>query len=119
MAHVCPWWGGYFIDNPLRRWLHDPDKTDFLVEYKGVDGKWHSYSPDCVIRRRDGRCRGTAGAEREVSRRDVVSDMIYICSGAEIASTASPLRSTWPAATASASRALRTTGSSSRKRSAL
>lgn len=22
--HVCPWWGGYFIDNPLRRWLHDP-----------------------------------------------------------------------------------------------
>jgi len=22
--HVCPWWGGYFIDNPLRRLLHDP-----------------------------------------------------------------------------------------------
>jgi SAM-dependent methyltransferase len=22
--HVCPWWGGYFIDNPLRRWIHDP-----------------------------------------------------------------------------------------------
>ena len=36
--------------------LHDPDKTDFLVEYKGVDGKWHRYSPDFVIRRVDGRC---------------------------------------------------------------
>ena len=23
MKHVCPWWGGYFIDNRLRRWLHD------------------------------------------------------------------------------------------------
>jgi len=23
---VCPWWGGYFIDNPLRRWLHDPEQ---------------------------------------------------------------------------------------------
>jgi ubiquinone/menaquinone biosynthesis C-methylase UbiE len=22
--HVCPWWGGYFIDNRLRRWFHDP-----------------------------------------------------------------------------------------------
>lgn len=22
--HVCPWWGGYFIDNRLRRWLHNP-----------------------------------------------------------------------------------------------
>jgi hypothetical protein len=26
MGHVCPWWGGYFIDNPLRRLLHDPEK---------------------------------------------------------------------------------------------
>jgi ubiquinone/menaquinone biosynthesis C-methylase UbiE len=26
MAHVCPWWGGYFIDNPLRRLLHNPKK---------------------------------------------------------------------------------------------
>jgi len=24
--HVCPWWGGYFIDNRLRRWIHNPDK---------------------------------------------------------------------------------------------
>jgi type III restriction enzyme len=36
--------------------LHDPRKTDFFVEYRGVDGKWHRYSPDFVIRRKDGRC---------------------------------------------------------------
>jgi len=24
--HVCPWWGGYFIDNRLRRILHNPEK---------------------------------------------------------------------------------------------
>jgi len=36
--------------------LHDPRKTDFYVEYKGVDGKWHRYSPDFVIQRKDGRC---------------------------------------------------------------
>lgn len=24
--HVCPWWGGYFIDNWFRRWLHDPER---------------------------------------------------------------------------------------------
>jgi 2-polyprenyl-3-methyl-5-hydroxy-6-metoxy-1,4-benzoquinol methylase len=23
-GHICPWWGGFFIDNPLRRLLHDP-----------------------------------------------------------------------------------------------
>jgi ubiquinone/menaquinone biosynthesis C-methylase UbiE len=26
MGHVCPWWGGYFIDNPFRRLLHNPEK---------------------------------------------------------------------------------------------
>jgi len=36
--------------------LTDPRKTDFYVEYLGVDGKWHNYSPDFVIRRKDGRC---------------------------------------------------------------
>jgi len=25
MAHVCPWWGGYFLDNRLRRLLHKPE----------------------------------------------------------------------------------------------
>lgn len=29
--HVCPWWGGYFIDNPLRRWLHKPEQ--FLTPF--------------------------------------------------------------------------------------
>jgi ubiquinone/menaquinone biosynthesis C-methylase UbiE len=26
VPHVCPWWGGFFIDNPLRRWLHNPER---------------------------------------------------------------------------------------------
>jgi ubiquinone/menaquinone biosynthesis C-methylase UbiE len=25
-SHVCPWWGGFFLDNPLRRLIHDPQK---------------------------------------------------------------------------------------------
>jgi SAM-dependent methyltransferase len=24
--HVCPWWVGYTLDNPLRRFVHDPKK---------------------------------------------------------------------------------------------
>jgi type III restriction enzyme len=33
-----------------------PDKTDFFIEYKGSDDKTHRYTPDFVIRRKDGRC---------------------------------------------------------------
>jgi len=33
----------------------DPAKTDFAVEYKDADGKWRRYTPDFVIRRKDGR----------------------------------------------------------------
>lgn len=36
--------------------LTDPNKTDFYVEYKGTDGKWHRYSPDFVIRLKNGKC---------------------------------------------------------------
>lgn len=36
--------------------ITDPNKTEFFVEYKGVDDRWHRYSPDFVIRRKDGRC---------------------------------------------------------------
>ena len=25
--HVCPWWIGYLLVSPIRRWLQDPDKT--------------------------------------------------------------------------------------------
>ena len=35
--------------------LTDPKKTEFYVEYKGEDGSWHRYTPDFVIRRKDGR----------------------------------------------------------------
>jgi hypothetical protein len=36
--------------------LTDPRKTEFYVAYKGEDGTWHRYSPDFVVRRKDGRC---------------------------------------------------------------
>jgi ubiquinone/menaquinone biosynthesis C-methylase UbiE len=26
LAHVCPWWLGYLIDNPLRRLIHHPEQ---------------------------------------------------------------------------------------------
>jgi ubiquinone/menaquinone biosynthesis C-methylase UbiE len=36
--HLCPWWGGYFLDNRLRRWLHQPEKilTPFLEKGMSV-----------------------------------------------------------------------------------
>lgn len=35
--------------------LTDPAKTDFFVEYKDDKGKWRRYTPDFVIRRKDGK----------------------------------------------------------------
>ncbi|MBI3005889.1 MAG: DEAD/DEAH box helicase family protein [Ignavibacteriales bacterium] len=35
--------------------LTDPKKTEFYVEYKGEDGNWHRYTPDFLIRRKDGK----------------------------------------------------------------
>ena len=31
--HLCPWWGGYFIDNRFRRLLHKPERI--LAPYVG------------------------------------------------------------------------------------
>ena len=36
--------------------ISDPQKTDFYVDYFGEDGKWHRYSPDFLIRLKDGKC---------------------------------------------------------------
>src|SRR5690606_31188513 len=36
--------------------LPDPGKTEFFVEYLDEKGRWRRYSPDFLIRRRDGRC---------------------------------------------------------------
>jgi hypothetical protein len=35
--------------------LTDPSKTDLYAEYLGEDGRWHRYTPDFVIRRKDGK----------------------------------------------------------------
>jgi len=32
--------------------LTDPAKTDFFVQYRGEDGRWHRYTPDFLIRKR-------------------------------------------------------------------
>lgn len=32
--------------------ITDPRKTDFFVEYRGEDNRWHRYTPDFVIRRK-------------------------------------------------------------------
>jgi len=36
--------------------ITDPEKTDFYIEYKGEDGNWHRYTPDFIIRKKDGKC---------------------------------------------------------------
>jgi len=36
--------------------LTDTKKTDFFIEYRGIDGRMHNYSPDFVVRRKDGKC---------------------------------------------------------------
>lgn len=35
--------------------ITDPDKTDFLFEYKGKDGKYHNYTPDFLIKKKNGK----------------------------------------------------------------
>jgi type III restriction enzyme len=35
--------------------ISSPEKTDFWFWYKGVDDKWHRYTPDFLFRRKDGR----------------------------------------------------------------
>jgi len=36
--------------------LTDTKKTDFFIEYRGMDGRMHNYTPDFVILRKDGKC---------------------------------------------------------------
>jgi type III restriction enzyme len=36
--------------------ITDPQKSDFFVDYRGEDDRWHRYTPDFIIRRKDGRC---------------------------------------------------------------
>jgi len=36
--------------------LTDPGKTDFYVEYLGEDQRWHRYTPDFIVRRKNGKC---------------------------------------------------------------
>ena len=35
--------------------ITDPNKTDFIFEYKGKDGKYHNYTPDFLIKKKNGK----------------------------------------------------------------
>ena len=35
--------------------MDDPNKTEFLFEYKGKDSRYHNYAPDFLIRRKNGK----------------------------------------------------------------
>jgi len=35
--------------------IDDPNKTDFFFEYKDKEGKWHNYTPDFLIRKKNGK----------------------------------------------------------------
>jgi len=35
--------------------ITDPNETDFIFEYKGKDGKWHNYTPDFLIKKKNGK----------------------------------------------------------------
>ncbi|MBA7617574.1 hypothetical protein ES703_24889 [subsurface metagenome] len=35
--------------------ITDPAKTDFLFEYRGKDDRWHTYTPDFLIRKKNGK----------------------------------------------------------------
>ena len=35
--------------------INDPAKTDFIFEYKDNNGDWHNYTPDFLIRKKDGK----------------------------------------------------------------
>jgi type III restriction enzyme len=35
--------------------ITDPNKTDFIFEYKGRDGKWHNYTPDFLVKKKNGK----------------------------------------------------------------
>lgn len=42
----------------------DPAKTDFYVEYKSSDGRWHRYTPDFIIRKKPARNSDPPGSGR-------------------------------------------------------
>ena len=44
--------------------LTDPAKTDFYVEYKTDDGRWHRYTPDFIIRKKPARNSDPPGSGR-------------------------------------------------------
>jgi type III restriction enzyme len=51
--------------------LTDTKKTDFFIEYRGKDNRMHNYTPDFIVRRRDGKCL-IVEVKREREREDEI-----------------------------------------------
>jgi len=62
--------------------LTDPAKTDLLVEYLGEDGRWHTYTPDFVIRRADGK-HLILEVKRDSLSPDITADLARLAKGEE------------------------------------
>jgi len=54
--------------------LTDPGKTDLYAEYLGEDNRWHRYTPDFVIRRKDGK-HLVVEVKKEALRHDIEGDL--------------------------------------------
>lgn len=54
--------------------LNDPGKTDLYAEYLGEDNRWHRYTPDFVIRRKDGK-HLVVEIKKEALRHDIEGDL--------------------------------------------
>jgi type III restriction enzyme len=62
--------------------LTDAAKTDLRAEYLGDDGRWHPYTPDFVIRRRDGK-HLVVEVKNDVHSPAVRTDLERLAQGAE------------------------------------
>lgn len=54
--------------------LSDPNKTELYAEYLGEDNRWHRYSPDFVIQRKDGK-HLVVEVKKDAFSNDILSDL--------------------------------------------
>lgn len=62
--------------------LSDPGKTDLYAEYMGLDGRWHRYTPDFVLRRKDGK-HLIVEIKKDTFSPDIEADLRRLRSGQE------------------------------------
>lgn len=89
--------------------LTDRQKTDFVFEYKDNEGDWHSYTPDFLIRKKDGKSlivevKGkpyrNEAAEKEMKRLEIINsdkiryELLLLEEGESVFSKVAPI-SAW------------------------